>query len=61
AWPAAYWLMRQWLQGFAYRVDFNPLLLLLAGLAALAIALLAAGWHSVRAAMADPVESIRVE
>ncbi|MCO6480883.1 MAG: hypothetical protein J5I94_29845, partial [Phaeodactylibacter sp.] len=42
AWPAAYWLMRQWLQGFAYRVDFNPLLLLLAGLAALAIALLAA-------------------
>ncbi|MCB0563893.1 MAG: ABC transporter permease [Phaeodactylibacter sp.] len=61
AWPVAYWLMRQWLQGFAYRVAFDPLLLLLAGLLTLAVALLAAGWHSVRAATANPVESIRME
>ncbi|MCB0592787.1 MAG: hypothetical protein H6557_12700 [Lewinellaceae bacterium] len=54
-------LMRQWLQGFAYRIAFDPLLLLLAGLATLVVALLAAGWHSVRAATANPVESIRVE
>ncbi|MCB0613591.1 MAG: hypothetical protein KDC75_09795 [Phaeodactylibacter sp.] len=53
--------MRQWLQGFAYRVAFDPLLLLLAGLLTLAVALLAAGWHSVRAAAANPVESIRME
>lgn len=56
--PVAWWLMQRWLQGFAYSVAFDPLIPLLAALATLAVALLTAGWHSVRAAMANPVESI---
>ena len=61
AWPLAYWLSHRWLQGFAYHIELNPLLFLLAGLGALGIACLSAGWHSVRAATANPVDSIRTE
>ena len=61
SWPVAYWLMQRWLQEFAYHVAVGPMAFLLAGLATLFAAMLAAGWHSVKAARANPVDSIRVE
>ena len=59
--PLAYWAMRQWLADFAYRVDMQWWLFVLAGLAAMAIAFLTVSFQSVRAALANPVKSLRSE
>jgi putative ABC transport system permease protein len=61
AWPLAWYIMHVWLQGFAYRVSLNPLLFLLAGLAALAIALVTVAYQSLKAALANPIDSLRYE
>ena len=61
AWPVAYYLMNQWLQNFAYRIDLTIWPFLLAGLAALVIAFLTVSWQAIRAATANPVESLRYE
>ena len=59
--PVAYYFMDQWLQDFAYRVEIQWWLFALAGAAALLIAFFTVGFQSVRAALADPVESLRSE
>lgn len=59
--PIAYVAMSRWLQAFAYRIDLGPGTFVLAGLVALAIALLTVSYHAVRAASADPVKSLRYE
>lgn len=61
AWPAAYYAMNAWLRQFAYRVDLRVWLFLLSGLAALVIAWLTVCVQTMRAASADPVESLRYE
>ncbi|MBD3275967.1 MAG: FtsX-like permease family protein [Candidatus Marinimicrobia bacterium] len=61
AWPIAWYGMSKWLQNFAYRIDLTIWPFLLAGLAALAIALLTVSWQAVRAAMSNPVEALRYE
>jgi putative ABC transport system permease protein len=61
AWPLAWYMMHVWLQGFAYRVSLNPLLFPLAGLIALAVALATVSYQSLKAALADPVDSLRYE
>ena len=61
AWPAAYFATKLWQQGFAYRAG-NPLwIFAAAGAAVLVLALVTVGTQSVRAATADPVQSIRYE
>jgi putative ABC transport system permease protein len=63
AWPLAYLAMRNWLQGFAYRIDLNShlgLFFLAAG-AALLIAWLTVSFHAVKAALTNPIESLRYE
>ena len=59
--PIAWYAMNQWLTDFAYRIDIGGGIFLLAGAVALAIALLTVSWQSVRAALANPVESLRSE
>ena len=59
--PLAYFVIDRWLQNFAYRVEISWLLFLMAGLAALGIALLTIGYQAIKAALADPVESLRYE
>ena len=59
--PAAYFFMNRWLQDFAYRVPINPGMFLLAGFVALAIAWLTVSYQAVKAALANPVESLRYE
>jgi len=61
AWPVAYYLMRRWLQDFAYRMPLGFTPFVLAGLLGLAIALLTVGGQAVRAARANPVDSLRYE
>lgn len=61
AWPVAYLAMRRWLQDFAYRIDVPVWSFLLAGFAALVIALGTISWQAIRAARTDPVETIRYE
>jgi putative ABC transport system permease protein len=59
--PVTYWLLQKWLQEFAYRVTINPLLFMLGGIIALAIALLTISYHTVRSARRNPVDSLRYE
>jgi putative ABC transport system permease protein len=59
--PITYWLLQKWLQEFAYRVTINPLLFMLGGVIALAIALLTISYHTVRSARRNPVDSLRYE
>ena len=61
AMPVAYLAMRRWLEGFAYRVEIGPGVFLLAGGLALLVALLTVSYQAVKAALADPVESLRYE
>ena len=61
AWPAAYLLMRRWLQDFAYRTQINLGIFVLSGLMALIIALTTTVLPTWRAARANPVESLRYE
>ena len=61
AWPLAYYAMSEWLQSFAYRVDVNWMRFALAGALALLIALLTVSTQAIRAALANPVESLRYE
>ncbi|MFC1726157.1 ABC transporter permease [candidate division KSB1 bacterium] len=61
AWPIAYLFMNKWLQNFAYRKEIGLEIFLSAGLIALVITFLTVSWQSVKAATANPVESLRDE
>jgi putative ABC transport system permease protein len=59
--PLTYFLLRTWLENFAYRVSINPLLFIAGGAMALSIALLTIGYHTIRSARANPVKALRYE
>jgi putative ABC transport system permease protein len=59
--PIAYWAMDKWLQDFAYRVDISWWIFALAGIVAIVIALLTVSYQSIKAALANPVKSLRTE
>lgn len=59
--PIAWWSMDQWLQNFAYRVQVNAWVFVLSAAAALLIALFTISFQAIRAALANPVKSLRSE
>ncbi|HWB93712.1 MAG TPA: FtsX-like permease family protein, partial [Puia sp.] len=59
--PLAWYFMHGWLQGFAYRTAIGGWMFVAAGAAAIGIALLTVGFQAMRAAMANPVKSLRTE
>jgi putative ABC transport system permease protein len=61
AWPVAYLGMRQWLQGFAYRVPIGIGPFVLSAALALVVALITVSYQAVRSAVSDPVESLRYQ
>jgi putative ABC transport system permease protein len=61
AWPAAWWVMREWLNHFDVRIDLGPTPFLLAGLLALAIAIGTISGHALRVARANPIHALRYE
>jgi putative ABC transport system permease protein len=61
AFPVAWWMMRQWLQNYQYRVEISWWIFLAAGISATLIAMLTISFQSVKAAIANPVKSLRTE
>ena len=61
AFPVAWWVMYQWLQDFAYRVNISWSIFLVAGVMAMLIALLTVSVQAIKAAIANPVKSLRSE
>ncbi|HEX9652843.1 MAG TPA: FtsX-like permease family protein, partial [bacterium] len=61
AWPVSYYFINGWLQDFAYRIDLGWGVFVLAGGLTLVIALLTVSAQTVKAALANPVESLRYE
>ncbi|HVX28456.1 MAG TPA: FtsX-like permease family protein, partial [Parafilimonas sp.] len=59
--PLAWYFMNQWLQNYAYRIDVSWLIFLAGGLAAILIALATISFQAIKAAMANPVTSLRTE
>jgi putative ABC transport system permease protein len=61
AWPVAYVAMNHWLQNFAYRINIGLGIFILAAILALLIAMLTVGYQAIKAARANPVDSLRYE
>ena len=60
-WPLAYYVMNRWLQNFAYRINIGFTSFILTGVLAFTIAIITVSFQSIRAALANPVESLRYE
>ncbi len=61
AFPIAWWGMNKWLQNFAYRVDMGWWIFLIAALIAVAVTLITISYQAIKAAIANPVTSLRSE
>lgn len=61
AWPIAFWVMRDWLEGFSYRIDLSIWPFGIAGFAALMIAWLAVSGHALHVARIHPARALREE
>ncbi|HTK19281.1 MAG TPA: ABC transporter permease [Mucilaginibacter sp.] len=59
--PVAWWLMHNWLQGFAYRINIQWWMFAGAGLLAVFVTLITVSYHAIKAAIANPVKSLRSE
>ncbi|WP_428329156.1 ABC transporter permease [Mucilaginibacter sp.] len=59
--PLAWYAMNKWLQAFAYRIDISVWIFVLAGLMAIVVAFVTISFQSVKAALANPVKSLRSE
>lgn len=59
--PLAYWGINKWLQDFAFRINIGWMVFVIAGSAAVAIALITISFQAIRAAIANPVKSLRTE
>lgn len=61
AWPIGYHLATRWLQKFAYKINIDVWIFALAGISALLIAALSVGYQSIKASVANPIDSIARE
>ncbi|MBN1272864.1 MAG: ABC transporter permease [Candidatus Aminicenantes bacterium] len=61
AWPIVYFAMNRWLQNFAYRINLNAGTFLLSGFLVFALSLITVSYQSVKAALSNPVDSLRYE
>ncbi len=59
--PLSFWIMRDWLQDFAYRISIGWSVFAIAGILALLIALITVSFQAIKAANANPVKSLRTE
>jgi putative ABC transport system permease protein len=57
----AYYIMSNWLESFAYRIEISPLTFITSGLIALMIALITVSYQSIKAARVNPVDSLKYE
>lgn len=61
AFPISWWMMHKWLLDYQYRIEISWWIFITAGLAAILIALVTISFQSVKAAMSNPVKSLRTE
>jgi putative ABC transport system permease protein len=61
AWPIGYFVMNKWLQNFAYRINFHWRILIITGAITLLIAMATVSYKSIKAAAANPIDSLRYE
>lgn len=59
--PIAWWAMSRWLQDFSYRINIQWWVFIAAGVIAIVIAILTVSFHAIKAAVANPVKSLRTE
>jgi putative ABC transport system permease protein len=59
--PVSWYVMEKWLTDFAYRIDIGPDVFLISAMVALLVAFLTVSYHSVKAALVNPVDSLRNE
>lgn len=61
AWPVAYYFMNKWLSDFVYRIDLGLWIFVVSGLLGLFIAVLSVAYQSIKAAVSNPIKSLRYE
>jgi putative ABC transport system permease protein len=61
AWPVAWWMMRNWLNGFDERIPLTPIPFVLAAAVALGIAVVTVVGHAIKVARANPIHALRYE
>ncbi len=61
SWPIAYYVLDNWLKGFAHRISINIMIFVLSGVLALVIALFTVGYQAIRTASANPADCLRYE
>ena len=61
AFPAAWWIMNSWLKNYQYRIEIRWWIFLVAGAAAILIAIFTVSFQAIKAAIANPVKSLRTE
>ena len=61
AWPLAWYFMNKWLDTFAYHIDMDVLVYILAAFAAILIALITVSAQTIKAAMSNPAKTLRYE
>jgi predicted permease len=61
AFPVAWWMMHNWLQDYDYRINISLWIFIAAGLLAILIALLTVSFQAIKAALSNPVKSLRTE
>ncbi|MFC2156283.1 ABC transporter permease [Acidobacteriota bacterium] len=61
AWPLAFYIMQRWLGNFAYRIDMTVDIFILSGVITALIALFTICFHSFKAALSNPIDSLRYE
>ncbi|MEP6949241.1 MAG: ABC transporter permease [Ginsengibacter sp.] len=61
AFPIAWWMMKSWLESYSYRIHISGIVFIAAGLLALFIALITVSFQAIKAAIANPVKSLRTE
>ena len=59
AFPVSWWIMKSWLEGFAYRVHITAGIFVVAGMTILLITVLTISYHTLKAAVSNPVKSLR--
>ncbi|HTE13064.1 MAG TPA: hypothetical protein VK645_18920, partial [Chitinophagaceae bacterium] len=61
AFPVAWWIMHSWLRNYQYRIKISPWIFIAAGAVALLVALITISFQAIKAAIANPVKSLRTE
>ena len=61
AFPLAWWVMNDWLKNYTYRTDINAWVFIIAAIVSLVIAFSTISIHAIKAALRNPVKSLRTE